>query len=365
MATVELTKPSSIPPPSSISPPSSIPHHPQRQSDVLRKYHLEWDKIVFHRDINPNKYILMAILTSGTMVTEYVIGLIYQSVALQADAFNMMSDVFALVIGFYSLTMSQWSRTDRATFGYLRAEVIGGIVNAMILLTSCFFILIAAMNKIIAIMNNNSDQLLRNPIRIAIVGSIGLFINIIGMILFSQHGGDINNKSIFFHILGDLLSSIAVVVSALTVEYGTGYYRYLIDPIISILIVVMIAVLSIGLLKHGIHIVLHLVPLDTEPNELRNELNLIPNVKHIHSLHIWSLDQQNQVASMHFAIDEVINPYLVIDKIKDVFHKHNIHHTAIQPEQLTPHHQHNEGCSDVVCQDELCVNSELNRIKHK
>lgn len=353
MASVELTNPSSAPP---------IVHH---QSDVLRKYHLEWDKIVFHRDINPNKYILMAILTSGTMVTEYVIGLLYKSVALQADAFNMMSDVFALVIGLYSLTMSQWSRTDRATFGYLRAEVIGGIVNAMILLTSCFFILIEAINKIIAIMEKDTSQLLENPIRIVIVGSIGLFINIIGIVLFSQHGGDINNKSIFFHILGDLLSSVAVVISALTVEYGTGYYRYLIDPIISVLIVIMIAILSFNLLKHGIHIVLHLVPLETEPNQLRNELNLLTEVKHIHSLHIWSLDQQNQIASMHFAIDETINPYPVIDKIKEIFHKYNIHYTSIQPERLTQHHQHVEGCSDVMCQEEMCINSELNRIRHK
>jgi cation diffusion facilitator family transporter len=214
-------------------------------------------------------------------------------------------------------------------------------------------------------MNDNSEQLLKEPITIAIVGSAGLFINIIGMILFSQHGGDISNKSIFFHILGDLMSSIAVVISALTVEYGTGYYRYLIDPIISVLIVIMIIVLSVGLLKHGIYIVLHLVPLETEPNELYNELKQVPDINHIHSLHIWSLDQQNQIASMHFAVEEIVDPYPLIDKIKEIFHKHNIHHTTIQPERLTKHHQHNEGCSDVVCQDDMCVNSELNRIKHK
>jgi cation diffusion facilitator family transporter len=352
MIELEVTKSSSILP---------ISH----KTDVTRKYHLEWNKIIFNRNINRHKYIFMIIITSGTMISEYIIGLMYQSVALQADAFNMMSDVFALTIGFYSLTMSQKNKTDRATFGYLRAEIIGGIINAMILLTSCFFISIEALNKIIAIVNKDPSQLLTNPIRIVIVGSIGLFINIIGIFLFGQHGGDINNKSIFFHILGDLLSSVAVVISALIIEYGSGYYRYLIDPIISVLIVIMIVILSIGLLKHGIHIVLHLVPLNTEPTELRNELNSIPNVKHIHSLDIWSLDQQNQIGSMHFAIDENINPYPVIDKIKAIFHKHDIHYTTIQPEKLSQYHQCNEGCSDVICQKEICINSELNRIRHE
>lgn len=125
----------------------------------------------------------MMVLTSSFFLVEISVGYVTNSMALVADSFHMLSDVASLLVGFLALRYSTLSkRTHKYTFGYVRSEVLGALVNAVFLVALCFSIFVESMKRLVI------PEAVDNPILVLIVGSIGLFVNIIGLFLFHQHG---------------------------------------------------------------------------------------------------------------------------------------------------------------------------------
>lgn len=123
---------------------------------------------------------VMLLLTTIFFMVEIIVGYITNSMALIADSFHMFSDAIALVIAFISVRMSpkKWSKN---TFGWARAEILGALVNAVFLCALCVSILIESVKRFI------KPDLIHDPFLILIVGGLGLFINLIGLLLFSGH----------------------------------------------------------------------------------------------------------------------------------------------------------------------------------
>ncbi|XP_031559997.1 zinc transporter 1-like [Actinia tenebrosa] len=127
--------------------------------------------------------IWMLGLTSSFFLVEIIVGYITNSMALVADSFHMLSDVMSLIIGFVALRYSKRSkRTERNTFGWQRAEVLGALVNAVFLIALCFSILVESLKRLIEV------ESIHNPTLVLIVGGAGLFVNVIGLAMFHQHG---------------------------------------------------------------------------------------------------------------------------------------------------------------------------------
>ncbi|XP_020908742.1 zinc transporter 1 [Exaiptasia diaphana] len=127
--------------------------------------------------------IWMLSLTSSFFLVEIVVGYATNSMALVADSFHMLSDVMSLIIGFVALRYSKRSqRTDRNTFGWQRAEVLGALINAVFLIALCFSILVESLKRLIEV------ESIHNPTLVLIVGGVGLVINVIGLAMFHQHG---------------------------------------------------------------------------------------------------------------------------------------------------------------------------------
>ena len=125
----------------------------------------------------------MMLLTSSFFLVELIVGYITNSMALVADSFHMLSDVASLIVGFLALRYSTiGKRTHKYTFGYVRAEVLGALVNAVFLVALCFSILVESMKRMVI------PEEVDNPELVLIVGSVGLVVNIIGLFLFHQHG---------------------------------------------------------------------------------------------------------------------------------------------------------------------------------
>ena len=127
--------------------------------------------------------LLMLVMTSSFFVVEIVVGYATNSMALVADSFHMLSDIISLLIGFFALRYSKRSqRTERNTFGWQRAEVLGALVNAVFLIALCFSILVESLKRIV------EPELINNPVLVLVVGAVGLLINVIGLLLFHRHG---------------------------------------------------------------------------------------------------------------------------------------------------------------------------------
>ncbi|RUS89908.1 hypothetical protein EGW08_002349 [Elysia chlorotica] len=123
----------------------------------------------------------MLVLTGSFFLTEIIVGYVTNSIALVADSFHMLSDVVALIVGFASVRISKWP-SKRNTYGWVRAEILGALVNAVFLLALCFSILVEAIKRIVIVED------VENPKLLLIVGIVGLVINLIGLVIFGHHG---------------------------------------------------------------------------------------------------------------------------------------------------------------------------------
>ena len=125
----------------------------------------------------------MLFMTSSFFLVEIIVGYATNSMALVADSFHMLSDMMSLTIGFFALRYSKRNqRTERNTFGWQRAEVLGALVNAVFLVALCFSILVESLKRIV------EPEVITNPTLVLIVGTVGLVVNVIGLILFHRHG---------------------------------------------------------------------------------------------------------------------------------------------------------------------------------
>lgn len=136
--------------------------------------------------------ISMLTLTSSFFIVEIIVGYVTNSMALVADSFHMLSDVMSLVVGFLALRYSKKSqRTERNTFGWQRAEVLGALINAVFLVALCFSILVEALKRLVKL------EEIEEPLLVLIVGIAGLAVNVVGLCMLHGHGhshGGISNR---------------------------------------------------------------------------------------------------------------------------------------------------------------------------
>lgn len=320
-------------------------------------------------------------LTAGFFLVEISVGYITNSMALVADSFHMLSDVAALLVAFLSVKMSpkKWSKN---TFGWARAEVLGALVNAVFLAAMCFSISVEALKRFLEVED------IREPKLIVIVGSLGLVVNIVGLLLFHQHGShhghshgpvvrstsrlthlvsvsatddnendemfernnlkpeitsmdrshnhnasQMNMQGVFLHVLADALGSIIVVISASIVWLTEWKYRFYMDPALSILMVIIILKSLWPLLRDSSLILLQTVPTHIEVDRIQKKLlDKVDGVLAVHEFHIWQLAGDRIIASAHIRCKNLSEYMKIAEKVKEFFHNEGIHSTTIQPE---------------------------------
>ncbi|XP_027196459.2 uncharacterized protein LOC113790950 [Dermatophagoides pteronyssinus] len=321
------------------------------------------------------RLLSMLCLTFFFFLVEIIVGYLTNSTALIADSFHMLSDVVALVIAYVSVRMSpkKWSKN---TFGWARAEVLGALINAVFLVALCFSILIESLKRIV------DPEKLHNPILILVVGIIGLCVNLIGLLLFHEHGhshgghihipqqeeiippsssssqiqnGDIgfvdeqqktkpkkikqhtatnmNMRGVFLHVLADALGSIIVIISALIVQYTEWEYNIYVDPALSIIMVIIIGHSTFPLLIDSALILLQTVPTHIQIDSLQRKLlQEIDGVLAVHEFHVWQLAGDRIIASAHIRCRNLHDYMQIAERVKEFFHNEGIHSTTIQPE---------------------------------
>ncbi|KAK6191957.1 hypothetical protein SNE40_003523 [Patella caerulea] len=142
----------------------------------------------------------------------------------------------------------------------------------------------------------------------------------------------LNMRGVFLHVLGDALGSVIVVISSLVIWFGEGEWKYYVDPVMSICMVVIILGTSIPLLKDSSSILLQTVPSHIEVEDITEKLTQIEGILHVHELHIWQLTGNRIIASAHI---RCLNPVIymkIANDVKNFFHNEGIHSTTIQPE---------------------------------
>ncbi len=175
----------------------------------------------------------------------------------------------------------------KRTFGYKRIEILAAFFNALILIAISLYLFYEAVLRII------SPEPVKGLIML-IVAFIGLIANLAAVLLL--HGDakkNINVKAAYLHLFGDTLSSIAVIIGGILIYFFDLYW---IDPIITILIGLYIIKETWTILKQTIDILMQSSPAGLDLDQIRHDLEQIPEIANIHHVHIWNLDDQ----SIHF-----------------------------------------------------------------
>jgi len=278
-----------------------------------------------HRSFNKKRLIYAIIITLITLVIEVIGGIMTNSLALLSDAAHMFSHLFALAVSYAAIWISLKPPNSDMTYGYYRAEILAAFINGITLFLIVGFILHGAYERFYNPLDIKAGHML-------IVAIIGLVVNIAtAMLLHSGSKEDINVKGAFLHALGDMISSIGVVVAAIVIHF-TNFY--LLDTIVSIFIALIIVYWAFQLIRDSAHILLEGFPRELNMEAVKKTVHdIIGRPIYIHHIHVWQISTRIYAFTCHISIDDIDQheaTYL-LRTIRDALdEQHNIHHTTIQ-----------------------------------
>jgi cobalt-zinc-cadmium efflux system protein len=242
-------------------------------------------------------WVAIAII-GAFLVVQVIGGLVSGSLALLADAGHMASDLIALVVALVAAMVAARPATDRQTYGYRRAEVLGALVNGVILIVVAVTVAVAAVGRLVTGSAGEAHEVQGVPM--LVVALLGLAANLAAMLVL--RGGakhSINMRGAYLEVLGDLIGSMLVIVAALVI-LSTGFEAA--DPIASILIAALIVPRALSLLRDVLHVLFESAPSDTDVAEIREHLIGTAGVVAVHDVHVWQITSGSPVFSAHVEV---------------------------------------------------------------
>jgi cobalt-zinc-cadmium efflux system protein len=292
-------------------------------------------------------------LTFLYILATFIFGLRAHSLALLSEAGHNVSDFLALALSFFAVYLQTRPATDQRTFGYQRAGVLAGFVNALTLIALSVWLAIAAIHRFAVPVSVHADMMM-------IVAAAGVVMNGLIAALLWKFSRDVNIRSVFLHMLGDTISTAAVIVGGLLIRL-TGLQW--IDPLLSLLIAAMILWSSWSIVHETLHILLEGTPRSVDLNEIRFAMQGVEGVVGVHDLHVWSLTAQSHALACHVQVIEMplTECESVLERLNHQLRDHfGISHTTIQlevtdcptvdgcsqppvPDVIDGHSHHNHG----------------------
>lgn len=266
-------------------------------------------------------------LAIGTAVVEVVGGVVSGSLALIADAGHVMTDASALGLALAVTFVARRAHTRRLTFGYHRAEVIVASANGLLLFA------------IAGVVAWHAVERLRHPTEVdggtlLLVAVAGLLSNAIALRLL--HGSDsVNVRAARLHVWADLGGSVAAVGAGVIVA-TTGWERA--DPLLSLVIVVLVAAGAARLLRDTLDILMEGVPRGVDLVAVERDLRTLPGVIAVHDIHCWTVSSGFVVFAAHV---EIVPGVDVLDTVAQgvtlLRDRHGFDHVALHPEAASLH----------------------------
>jgi cobalt-zinc-cadmium efflux system protein len=271
------------------------------------------------------------------VIIEAVIGFKIDSLSLLSDAGHNLADVGSLGLSLLAFKLLKIKSNNKYTYGYRKTTILAALTNAVILLISVAIIGYEAVHRF-----TNPPALPGKTI--AIVAAIGIVINFLTAILFLKNKEkDLNIKSAYLHMMADALVSAGIMVAGIIIYYT---HLYWIDPVLSIIIVLVILFSTWSLLKESLALTLDAVPKDINLQEIKNKALKIDGIKGLHHIHIWAMSTTENAMTAHLVIDNCRDNEQ-ITTIKNNL-KHTLQHLNIQHVTLETEFS-NEDCKKPEC----------------
>ena len=290
-------------------------------SDSHQHHHSHSHHDHHHADAGP-RLIWALLLTLGFAAIEAVAGFWSGSLALLGDAGHMVTDSASLGLAAFAVWLARRPPSRRHTYGLGRVETLAALLNVLFMVLVVVGISVAAIRRFLEPASINGEA-------VTLVAVVGLLVNV-GVAWLLMHGEQtMNTRGALLHVLGDLLGSVAALVSGAVIMY-TGWMP--IDPLLSLLICLLVLVSSLRLLREVLRALLEGVPAHLSVDRIGQALAAVPGVSSVHDLHIWTLSSNRVALSAHLVVETLASWSEVLAAAQHVLAHDGIAHATLQPE---------------------------------
>ncbi len=280
-----------------------------------------------HGEVKGRNLLISIVLNILITVAQAIGGLISGSLSLLSDALHNFSDVLSLVVSYIASIYSKKEASLDKTFGYKRAEIIAAFINSATLIVVAVYLVYEAIERFI------SPQEIESGLVIWLA-LLGIVANGFSVLLLKKNAKDnMNMRSAYLHLITDMSASVAVLVGGLLMKY---YGWFWVDSVLTVLIAVYLIIVGFDLLKSSFQVLMLFTPKDVNLKKLEKAVLQFPEIKNMHHVHIWQLNEKEVHLEAHLDFHEDISLSqfeMVLDKIEELlYHDFGINHVNIQPE---------------------------------
>ena len=267
-------------------------------------------------------------LSASFMVVQVVVGWWTNSLALLADAAHLFVDAVGVGLSLLAVWFAERPATAEKTYGYYRVEILAALVNGVVLCVLAIAILVEAWERL-----RVPHEVSAGPVLVVAVAGLGVNL-LAAWLLHAGAGESLNVRGAYLEVLGDALSSAAVIVAA-AVILVTGWTAA--DALASAAIGLLILPRTFALLRQAVNVLLEGVPAHLDLAEIEAALRSTQGVKRVHDLHVWTLTSGREAMSAHVEVEAGTPADRILDELHVVLHaRFGIDHTTIQVETEAP-----------------------------
>ena len=300
-------------------------------------------------NVRGKKLLWVTLLNFSISLVQVAGGIISNSLSLISDAIHNLGDTSAIFIAFLAGKHADKRPDARKTFGYKRTEILAALFNAVVLIAICFFLFVEAYERF------RNPQAIKGGIMLS-VAVFGLIANLISvLVLQKEKSHNLNIRAAYLHLLGDTLSSVAVIAGGIAILVWQIYW---LDPLVTVAVGVYIIYHTWDVVRQTVDILMQATPRHIDIQEIKQSVEALPQVENIHHLHIWQMDDEHIHLEAHLNISQDLS----LSKAQTVRHdvetllkdKFGISHITLQIEY--------KGCKD---NNDLIVNRSNSRVLHR
>lgn len=293
-----------------------------------------------HNDLKGRNLLISIFLNILITAAQVVGGLISGSLALLSDALHNFSDVLSLVVSYIANRLSKKKASLNKTFGYKRAEILAAFINASTLIIVAILLIIEAVDRF----KNPQDIESNLVIWLSIVAILGNGFSV--LLLKKDSQKNMNMRSAYLHLLTDMMASVAVLIGGLLMKF---YSIFWVDSLLTLAIALYLIWMGFDLLKASTKVLMLFTPDEIPVNEIVKEINAFSEIKNVHHIHVWQLneDEIHFEAHIDFENDITLSQFdIILHKVEELlYHKFEINHVNIQPEYGK------DDVKDIIVQD--------------
>jgi cobalt-zinc-cadmium efflux system protein len=287
---------------------------------------------------NANKKALFIsfLLISIYMIVEVIGGILTNSLALISDAGHMLSDAAALGLSLVAFKIGEREANAEKTYGYRRFEILAAFINGIALIAVSLYIFLEAYHRFLTPPEVSTNMM--------IIASIGLLVNIVvaWILLKGDTSENLNIRSAFLHVLGDILGSVGAIIAGILIWL---FNWNIADPIASVIVALLVLISGWRVTKDSVHVLMEGKPGHINSEEVKEAMQAFPEIVAIHDLHIWAITSDFPSLSCHLVVKMNSDRDDLLHRLSHLLEeKFSIKHTTIQMEgegSNIQDHEHN------------------------